>query len=107
MDTDVSPTRRLLSKASANWDDDGNVRDLEKKLSIIVFATRLFLTWLKCFPCPTKLYCFHGLYLKKSDCGNVQVQCQQAEAVEIAREARPPRDHVNSTYPRAPLVFCK
>ena len=41
----------------------------------------------------------HLLYLRKNDCGNFS----KNEAIEVAREARRPRDLVNFTCSRAPV----
>ena len=57
----------------------------------------------------SKFYCFHRLYLQKNDYGFLKMMptsCQQPEneAIEVAREARRPRDHINFTYSRAPFA---
>ena len=71
----------------------------------------LFVTWLKLLPFLPKFYCFIV-----SNYGRATVAISQNDvhvltttwkwAIEVAREARRPRDHVNFAYSRAPFVGC-
>ena len=89
------------------------MRKQEKTVSAFLMSLQLwlFLTWLKVLPFLPKFYCVHRLQLQKSDCGNFSNnnvhawQQPKNEAIEVAREARRPRGHVNFTYSRAPFLI--
>ena len=86
--------------AKANQDGDGNVRNQEKT-DLLNFFSFFAKVLLPSSSLTTEERLWYFLQMT-----SFSWKQPKNDTFQVAREARPPRDHVNFTYSRAPFVFC-